>query len=176
MWNVSELASNMYYGATFLDYVGLVDSPLLMIRPENGKNYDSFVFSQYFTSVMDGAAAPDGITLSAIRAIAALPDGVKLKDKALVEEARALYDRISTTAQRALVTEYSRLTEAEKRIRDLEFLENDDVPDDPVSPLPTPDGEKNPFPVPVLLGILGGAVILEFAAFAILRKRRSSQK
>jgi hypothetical protein len=147
-----------------------------MIRPENGKNYDSFIFSRYFSSVMDGAAAPDDVTLSAIRAIASLPDTVKLKDKAQVEEARALYDKISTTAQRALVTEYSRLTEAEKRIRDLEFLENDDTPDAPVTPDPIPSGEKDSsLLLTVLLCAFGGLVLFELVALAILRKR-SSQK
>ena len=172
MWNVTDLASNVYYGATFLDYVGRVDRPLLMIRPENGKNYESFIFSQYFTSVMDGAAAPDGVTLAAIRAISALPDTVKLKDRAQVEEARMLYDKISTTAQRALVTEYSRLTEAEKRIKDLEFLENDNTPTVPDTPDPLPTKTEDPTRfLLVLLGVFGGLAAAEFLFLAILRKR-----
>ena len=142
-----------------------------MVRPENGKNYESFIFSQYFTSVMDGAAAPDSVTLAAIRAIASLPDTVKLKDRAQVEEARMLYDKISTTAQRALVTEYSRLTEAEKRIKDLEFLENDDpvLPDVP-DPLPEETEDPTRFLL-VLLCVFGGLAAAELVLLALLRKR-----
>ena len=129
MWNVADTPQNVYYGANFVDYVGLADGDLVMVRPVNGKQYDSFVFSLYFNTVYDGAAAADSITQAAIDAINALPDPVSLADKPLVIAAREAYDRISTIEQRALVTNYSKLEQAEKRIKDLEYLQNGDEPE-----------------------------------------------
>ena len=124
MWNASDTPSNVYYGANFVDYVGLYDGDLVIIRPVNGRQYDSFIWGQYFATVVDGAAAADEVTLAAIAAIDALPDTVSLADKPLVVAAREAYDKISTIEQRALVTNYSKLEQAEKRIKDLEYLEN----------------------------------------------------
>ena len=78
-----------------------------------------------------GAAAADDVTLAAIALIDSLPETVSLEDRALVEEARAAYDAISTIEQRALVTNYSKLTEAEDRIEKLLALEN---PEDTTPP------------------------------------------
>ena len=126
MWNAADTPSNVYYGANFVDYVGLFDGDLVIVRPVNGRQYDSFVLGQYFNTVVDGAAAADEITLAAIAAINALPDTVSLADKPLVIAAREAYDKISTIEQRALVTNYAKLEQAEKRIKDLEYLEKGD--------------------------------------------------
>ncbi len=126
MWNATDTPQNVYYGANFVDYIGLADGNLVMIRPSNGQQYDSFIFGQYFSTVIDGAAAADDITLAAIAAIDRLPETVSLADKPLVVAAREAYDKISTLEQRALVTNYAKLETAEKRIRDLEFLESGD--------------------------------------------------
>ncbi|MBP3666662.1 MAG: leucine-rich repeat protein [Clostridia bacterium] len=126
MWNASDTPSNVYYGANFVDYIGLTEGDLVMIRPVNGRQYDSFIWGQYFATVVDGAAAADDITLAAIAAIDALPETVSLADKPLVMAAREAYDKISTIEQRALVTNYAKLEQAEKRIKDLEYLENGD--------------------------------------------------
>lgn len=133
MWNAGDLPSNIYYGANFVDYVGKADGDLVMVRPVNGQQYDSFILARYFSTTVDGAAAADEITLAAIAAIDRLPETVSLSDKPLVEAARAAYDKISTLEQRALVTNYAKLTAAEKRIADLEYLENgesDTAPED----------------------------------------------
>ncbi len=124
MWNATDTPQNVYYGANFVDYIGLADGNLVMIRPVNGKQYDSFIFGQYFSTVVDGAAAADDITLAAIAAIDRLPETVSLADKPLVVAAREAYDKISTLEQRALVTNYAKLEAAEKRIKDLEYLES----------------------------------------------------
>ncbi len=124
MWNVANEPSNVFYGANFVDYIGHGDGDLIMVRPVNGKHYESFVFAQYFDVVLDGASAADDVTLAAIYAINLLPDSISLADKALVLAARAAYDKIATLEQRALVTNYNKLTQAEKRISDLEFLNN----------------------------------------------------
>ena len=122
MWNAESNYYNTYYGASFKDYIGHVDSPITMVRPVNGNHYDSFIFAQYFDTYIDGSAAADEITLAAIAAINAIPDSVTLEHKALVEAARAAYDKISTKEQQALVTNLDKLTAAERRIADLEAL------------------------------------------------------
>ncbi len=130
MWNAADSSAVIYYGANFINYVGRVEDKITMSYPENGQNYDSFIFSQYFNTTVKGAAAADKITLNAINAINKIPAEVKLTDKHLVVAAREAYDMISTIAQRALVTNYSVLTQAEKRIADLEYLENPGTEDD----------------------------------------------
>ena len=95
-----------------------------MVCPANGKNYDSFILSNYFDNMLLGAAAADDVTLAAIELIDKLPETVSLDDKSAVEAARAAYDAISTLEQRALVTNYQKLTEAEARIEKLLTLEN----------------------------------------------------
>ncbi len=173
MWNASDNPQNIYYGANFVDYIGLVDGNLVMVRPSNGQQYGSFIFAQYFSTVVDGAAAADEVTLAAIAAIDRLPDTVSLADKPLVIAAREAYDKISTIEQRALVTNYAKLEQAEKRIRDLEYLEASEETET--------DGEAgNDFldgldAVTVVMGVL--VVLLAAAAilFAVLylQKRRA---
>ncbi|MBE6916922.1 MAG: hypothetical protein E7470_03315 [Ruminococcaceae bacterium] len=117
MWNSTDgMYSNVFYGANFRDYVGYVDSKLTMVRPVNGKYYDSFIYGQYFDLVIDGAAGADDVTLAAIAAIKAIPERVTYEDRAIVEAARAAYDKIATTQQQALVTNYADLISAEQRI------------------------------------------------------------
>jgi hypothetical protein len=66
--------------------------------------------------VIDGPTAPDDITMAAIRAIKAIPERVVYADKALVDAARVAYNKIATTEQQALVTNYADLITAEQRI------------------------------------------------------------
>ncbi len=121
MWNATDgLYSNVFYGANFVDYVGYVEDKLTMVRPANGQQYDSFVMSQYFDLVIDGPKAPDDTTVAALDAISAIPERVSYDDKALVEAARAAYNKIATTEQQALVTNYSVLVSAEQRIAALD--------------------------------------------------------
>ncbi len=124
MWNAADSPYVVYYGANFIDYIGRVENKITMVCPANGKNYDSFILGNYFDNVLLGAAAADDVTLAAISLIDKLPETVSLDDKAAVEAARAAYDAISTLEQRALVTNYQKLTEAEARIEKLLTLEN----------------------------------------------------
>ena len=120
MWNVSGgMYSNVFYGANFVDYVGYVNEKLIMVRPVNGKNYDSYIMNQYFDLVIDGPAAPDDTTIAAIKAIKAIPDRVTYEHKSIVEAARAAYNKISTYEQMALVSNYSKLVSAEQKIASL---------------------------------------------------------
>ncbi len=152
MWNAAEMPSNTYFGASFVDYIGHYRPDLVLVRPANGQNYGSFVMDQYFAMTVDGAAAADKLTLTAINAINALPDPVRLEDKALVEAARSAYDLISTLEQKSLVTNYTKLTQAEKRIKDLEYLADDTPPaEQPPEELPPAQKPAGPAPLAVIL-------------------------
>ena len=162
--------STVFYGANFVDYIGHVENKLTLVRPTNGVGYDSFIYSQYFDTVFDGAAAADDITLEAIEAINRLPDKVSLADKPLVEAARAAYNKIATLTQQSLVTVYSKLTDAEKRIKNLEFLDSENQPEEPDAPTePTPDTPNEPkdeTPASVVLAIVFGALSAVLAGAA----------
>lgn len=133
MWNATDgMYSNVFYGANFVDYVGYVDNKLTLVRPVNGKHYDSYIMDQYFDLTIDGAAGADDVTLAAIAAIDAIPERVTYADKAIVEAARAAYAKIATTEQQALVTNYAVLVSAEQRI--LALTPTEDV----VEPTPEP--------------------------------------
>ncbi|MBQ7378200.1 MAG: leucine-rich repeat protein [Clostridia bacterium] len=166
MWNADTNYYNTYYGASFMDYVGHVDSPITMVRPINGNHYDSFIFAQYFDTFVDGSAAADDITLAAIAAIDAIPEKVTLEHKHLVEAARAAYDKISTTEQKALVTNLEKLTAAERRIADLEALAGEDstAPEQPQ----TPKGVPVTLVLSIALGIVGTLSLILAILCAIL--------
>lgn len=164
MWNVSTNYQNTYYGASFIDYIGHVDSPITMVMPVNGNYYDSFIFAQYFDTFVPGSAAADDITLAAIAAIGKIPENVKLDDKALVEAARAAYDKISTKEQQALVHNYDKLTQAERRIADLEAISGgqDDTQQGPDAPT----GVSVTLVLSIALAVLG-AISLALAILCI---------
>ncbi|MBQ4584583.1 MAG: leucine-rich repeat protein [Clostridia bacterium] len=130
-----------FYGASFVDYMGHYEPNLVMIRPSNGQEYESFTMNQYFKTVIDGSVAADKVTLEAIEAINRLPANVKLADKPLVVLARIAYDKIATKDQQALVTNYGALLTAEQRILAFEQTGNEDVPEEiqpqaPFNPVP----------------------------------------
>ncbi len=163
MWNVTDnMYSNVFYGANFNDYVGYVESKLTMLRPANGKFYDTFIMSQYFNRTLSSPNAPDKVTMAAIDAIAAIPERVTYDDKSLVEAARAEYDKIATTEQQALVTNYSELVTAEQRILALT----------PEEEVPQVVEEKDSY----LGWIIGGAAVVLLAAVALILKIKSGKK
>lgn len=172
MWNTSSHKENYYYGANFVNYVGRVADKLTMVKPVNGRNYDSFIFSQYFGTVVEGSTAADSTTLKAIAAIAAIPSTIVLTEEceALVNAARAAYDLVATYDQRALVTNVNTLTAAERR---LEYLK---LQNQPKPPEPEPVAEFDP--VPVLIGVSIGVGVLLIGAVAVivvlLMKRKNS--
>ena len=151
MWNVTSMPNNFYYGANFVDYVGHVDSKIVMIRPVNGKNYDTFIMDHYFNLSVAGAAAADDTTLYAIAEINKLPTNasdITLAYKSLVVAARAAYDKIVSDEQRALVPAelLSRLKAAEQMIEDLEYLASGDTPE--------PAPEEEPIDVQTIINIV----------------------
>ena len=159
MWNATGgQYSNVFYGANFVDYVGYVDNKLTMIRPVNGKYYGSYIMNQYFDLTIDGAAGADDVTLAAIAAINAIPERVTYEHKAIVEAARAAYNKIATKEQQALVTNYDVLISAEQRIKALTPAPEDQPVEDnkPVS------GAAWLAWVVIVLGIAGVAVAVFF--------------
>jgi len=166
MWNVSGgKYSNVYYGANFVDYVGEVENNLVMIRPSNGKDYETFIYGQYFGTVIEGALAADDVTLQAIEAINKLPDPVQLRDEALVVAARAAYDRIATDEQKALIYDlYQVLTRAERRIANFKQEANKGEDNEGDNTPPVVDGGEDNTVVVIIvtsvLVVLGAAAVL----------------
>ena len=155
IWNVTSNPTNVFYGATFVDYIGLVgenndkgfaeDHKLTIMRPVNGLGYDTFIMQQYFDVVIDASAVADETTLAAIEAISKVPAAKEIKlnseHKALVAAARAAYDKVLTFEQRALVTNLNILTAAEKKLADLQFVQNSGGSSSNPDPIPTPDDD-----------------------------------
>ena len=168
MWNSTDgMYSNVYYGANFVDYVGYVDNKLVMVRPVNGKGYDSFIYRQYFDLVIDGAAGADDVTLAAIAAINAIPDRVVYEDRTLVIAAREAYAKIATTEQQALVRNYADLISAEQRITAL-------TPDE--EPVDDPAESTDDSGVGMAVGIAAAAMYLIGAAALLAVKPRRRKK
>ena len=130
MWNVGLYKSNFYYGANFVNYIGRVDKKLVMVKPSNGQNYGSFILSQYFDRTVNGSNAAKQATLDVIALIAKLPSTVTLADEAAIIAAREAYTQIPEIEQKALVSNYSKLTSAESTLAYLKLRE--EQPDTPV--------------------------------------------
>ncbi len=131
-YNLNPSFSTFFYGANFKNYIGKVSDKLTMVRPANGKNYESFIFEQYFDFIVDGVNVANDITISAIEAISKIPNRITLSDKTVIEEARAAYDKIKGSDQLGIAVAYlGTLTRAEERIAELEALNNPDTPSEP---------------------------------------------
>ncbi len=166
MWNVTDgMYFDVYYGANFVDYVGYVQEKLTMIRPANGKNYESFIYGQYFDMTIDGAHAPDKNTLATVAAIKAIPEKVSYEQRNIVEEARALYSKIGTLEQQALVGNYADLVSAEQRIIGLTPT------DEPVEEMPEENTEPKTGSGVVAL-IVVAVVVLAAAVAVVLRAKK----
>ncbi|MBE6618622.1 MAG: hypothetical protein E7626_02410 [Ruminococcaceae bacterium] len=176
MWNATSNATNVYYGANFVDYIGHINGGLTMVRPANGQFYDTFIYGQYFTTKFDGASAADKITLDAIAAINKIPEKVSLSDKATVLAAKEAYDKIATYEQLALVGDAltSKLTQAEKRIRDLEYLANQggntETPPEDIAPV-TPETPSEPSMT--MAFVIIGITVAMFGLLYLANKKKS---
>ena len=185
MWNVSDLPTNIFYGANFMDYIGHVDQRIMMLRPVNGQNYDSFIYGQYFNLVLDGASAADDTTLNAIASINRLPDKVALSDEALVIAAREAYDKVASMEQIALVTNFEKLENAEKRIANLKYLagegsgNNPEDPETPEKPGTSDDAaesaKKKNVPVALIIVVLAVAAAAVVALVFVEKSKRSKE-
>ncbi len=177
MWNATDgMYFDVFYGANFKDYVGYVDNKMLMVRPVNGTQYDSFILNQYFDLVIDGAQAPTRHTLNTIAAISDIPEKVSYEQKGLVEYARSLYNQIGTLEQQSLVVNYADLISAEQRIIALTPTEEPE----PIDPI---EKETNVVLIVILsiLGVLAAVVIAGVAVVLVVvvaakKKKKSSAK
>ncbi len=173
MWNATGgQYTSIYYGGNFTDYIGAIDRKLTMIRPANGKEYDSFIMGQYFDLVMDGPNAPDEVTLAAINAIDAIPEKVAFEQKDLVETARAAYTKIATIQQQALVWNYADLVSAEQRIAALDPANQETQPEDEA---PVED-VKNENPVGAVICIVVAVVVAAGAVVLVLLGKKKQNK
>ncbi|MBE7077214.1 MAG: hypothetical protein E7377_00760 [Clostridiales bacterium] len=143
MWNSTSHYTNFYFGANFVDFIGDIDKHVVMVKPANGRNYSTFIFSQYFNTVVEGSNAAMEETISVISLINSLPEEISLSDEAAILAARAAYDKIMTLEQKSLVGNYNKLTSAEST---LEYLKSRvETPDDPETPpAETPDDPETP--------------------------------
>ena len=168
MWSFTD-PTNVYYGANFVDYIGhLDDNNIVMVRPVNGKYYDTFIFNQYFDVTVDGATAADETTLAAKELINNLPNvkDLTLKDKAQVEAARAAYNRIMTTSQQALLEDILPLLKAaEQAIANMEYFQQQqnkpstpDTPDTSVDTNTDTEEDKG-LGVGAIIAIILGSII-----------------
>ena len=132
MWNVPSNFNNFFFGANFVDYIGHDTGKLVMVKPANGQNYDTFIFSKYFSVKVAGINAATDDTLAVIAIINALPEKITLSDEAAVIAARAAYDKIPSIEQKALVSNLSVLTAAESTILYLKLRDETNEPDTPV--------------------------------------------
>lgn len=167
MWNATSGWNNFYFGATFVDRVGHTERDLVMVKPVNGQNYDSFVASQYFGLVVSGDTAATQATLNVISMINALPKNIQLSHKAMVQEAYAAYNNLATD-QQALVkaANYDVLSNAMAMIEAYEYREPSTQPTDPT---PTPPEEDNNVGAVVAIVILS-VVVAGLAVFIVLDK------
>ena len=172
MWNATSGWTTFYFGANFVDYVGQTDGNLVMVKPANGQNYDSFIFNQYFGARVEGLNAATEATLAVIATIEKLPAAeiVKLTDKATVEEARAAFNMLSEE-QQALVSNLDKLKAAEDMITYLESK----VEQPPVDQTP----EKEGLPVYAIVLISVGCTLLAaagaFCVYFFLTKKKAAK-
>ena len=173
MWNVSDgKYSNVYYGANFVNQIGHSEPKLVMVRPTNGLYYETFIYSQYFSTVVDGSVAPQDATLEAIEAINKIPSAITLSDEALVILARELYDKAAAIDdQKALIENYTKLVSAESTILALKSLEApSQTPDTPNNDVVVGDVEKTNVGAIILIVCASaiGAVVVIIAIFSVI--------
>ncbi len=139
MWNATGgVYSNVFYGANFIDYVGYVEDKIMLVRPTNGQNYDSYMYRQYFDLVVNGGASYDDNSMNFMSAMNKLPERVTLEHEALVIAAREAYNKIGSTEQKGLVESiYGKLLTAEQRIKQLKAEGSNQGGDDVVVEEPT---------------------------------------
>ncbi len=180
MWNVTSNFTNFYFGANFKDYIGHNTGDLVIARPVNGQNYDSFIFGQYFDTVVYGASAPTLATLNVIKLINNLPANITLSSEAVITAAREAYNTITSTEQQALVTNYNNLVSAESTLTYLKNREEQNQPggeDEPVKPAPN----ANKFATFMKNNAFGfgfsGVLIIAFAVvlFVLLKRKRGEE-
>lgn len=163
MWNVTSRFNNFYFGANFSDYVGHVTKNITMVAPSNGQYYDTFIFNKYFSSFAKGSPARTEQTNEVIKLIDAIPESVSLAAEEVVQKARAAYDALSSTEQKSLVTNYTKLSQAESV---LTYLKGQEKP--PIEPEKPVDTKKPFTETPYFVAIMTAAGVILGCGIAIL--------
>ncbi len=172
MWNATAGWNNFYFGANFVDRIGHTNGNLVMVKPANGKNYETFVSSKYFGTVVAGSNAATDATLTVIGLIDALPENITLSHKDAVNKALSAYNSLPTD-QQALVKEvnYAKLNNA---ISMIEYLESrlpstdSDTPVDPDnSDTVAPQADNTGYIVAI---VVLGVAVLAMVAYVLLDK------
>ena len=177
MWNATSNYNNFYFGANFVNHIGHISNKLVMVKPANGQNYNTFIFSQYFGTVVDGNNAAMAGTLNVISLINALPatENVKLTDEAAIVAARQAYDAIASIEQKALVLNYDKLTKVEESLAYL-LLREPTTPDTP--PVDEKPIEQAGLPTYAIILIVIGSVIVVggicTGAWIVLKKKKNN--
>lgn len=184
MWNVTSSFNNFYYGANFVDRIGHIENKIVMVKPANGQNYDTFIFSQYFGTTVTGNNAAMDITLNVIAMIQALPEMtmITLADEAAIVAARTAFKQIPSLEQQALVTNLSKLESAEDMIIYLKG-ETSNPGEEPTDPEPNnPGSDEKPEPTPtnttplVIAIVVISVVALALAGYVVMDKLVLSKK
>lgn len=166
MWNVAGSPNNFYFGANFVDYIGHISNNLVMVKPANGVNYETFILSQYFKTTVNGGNAASAKTLEVISLIAALPDEIKLENANAVAAARNAYDNLSDD-QKGLISNKTKLERAEKELAAL-------TPEDD-HPVAEKDNDNLTL---VIVGFsIAGVAVIALAAFitvTLLKKKKGA--
>ncbi len=170
MWNASSW-NNFYFGANFVGNIGKFKPSLVMVSPANGTGYNTFIFEKYFSTFVLGSNAATDDTLRVIAMIEALNSYITLDDKEAVTAARRAYDALPGLEQKALVSNYSKLTNAEDTI---EYLESRNP--QPENPDNNEENENSVNAVGIagftLAGILFAALVA-LSVYVFLDKRKA---
>jgi hypothetical protein len=164
MWG-GTAQNNFYYGANFVDYIGQIEKPIVMVRPVNGQEYDTYIFNQYFSDVIDGHSAAEKATLEAIALIAALPETITLETEEAIVAAREAFEAITSFEQKSLVDNLEVLEAAEAELENLKRkAEQNKDPEEPTPPEVTDEGLS---PFVIVLIVVGSVLVVAGAAVAV---------
>jgi acetyltransferase-like isoleucine patch superfamily enzyme len=173
MWNATSQYTNFYFGANFVDFIGDMNKHIVMVKPANGRNYKTFIFEQYFKTVVEGSNALMQETIRVISLINAIPSEITLSEEAVIMAAREAYDKIMTLEQKALVSNYSTLTNAESTLEYLKLRnEQPSQPETPVDPGEQEEPKKDGTVGFVVTIVILSAVVVglgALSAFALVR-------
>ncbi|MBR4942626.1 MAG: leucine-rich repeat protein, partial [Clostridia bacterium] len=180
MWNPTAQFSNFYFGANFVDFIGDVNKNIVMVKPANGKNYNTFIMGQYFNMMIEGSNAITQEAVNVVSLINLIPDKVALSDEATIVTARAAYEKLTSLEQRALITDaYNKLSEAEMTLEYLK-LNSGDTPTEPEGPtgpegptIDTPDVEESNGALGYIIAVAAlSTVVVGLAVCIVLRERK----
>lgn len=164
MWNVAGSPNNFYFGANFVDYIGHISNNLVMIKPANGVNYETFITSQYFKTTVNGGNAASAKGLEVIELIDALPAEITLDAANGITAARNAYNNLSDD-QKGLISNLAKLEKAEK---DLAALTPADVK-------PEEDKKDDNLALIIVGFTLAGVALVALAVFVtitLLKKKK----